>query len=111
MKRLIFCLFIAALLVGCVGQTMQSWVGHTQSELIAAWGPPTSRDFDGSGGTILIYNKSVNIGQQPGYIQPDNMGGYNYTAPQQQTYNKIRMFYVNSQGIIYAYKWQGLSLW
>ncbi len=98
------------LLASCaaVNKDMASWVGRHQSELIAEWGPPQSTASDGKGGTILMYRAYVNRGQTPGYIVPAGYGRYAYTAPQQQGYSRSRMFYVNSDGIIYAWRWQGL---
>jgi hypothetical protein len=94
-------------LSGCMGRindTMQSWIGHPQSELILKWGPPQSTASDGNGGSILIYGAYVNLGQTPGQIYANGA----YTAPQQQGYQRTRMFYVNSSGIIYNWRWQGL---
>jgi hypothetical protein len=34
---------------------MESWVGHDQNDLIAAWGPPQQILDDGNGGKILVY--------------------------------------------------------
>lgn len=100
---------IILVVAGCVSpsKTMQSWVGHHQSELIASWGPPQSTASDGAGGTILIYGSYVNLGQQPGQVY-GSYGNYYYTAPQQRGYQRTRMFYVNSSGIIYRWRWQGL---
>jgi hypothetical protein len=95
---------------GCVSpsETLQTWVGHHESELIASWGPPNSTASDGKGGKILIYQSYVNLGRTPGQIAPNTYGGYSYTAPQQQGYGRSRMFYVDSNGTIYSWRWQGL---
>jgi hypothetical protein len=109
-RHIIFAVALVFAVAGCVSpsQTMQTWVGHHQSELIASWGPPQSTASDGAGGTILIYGGYVNLGQQPGQIVNNGYGNYSYTAPQQQGYQRSRMFYVNSNGIIYSWRWQGL---
>lgn len=103
-------LLATLLLTGCasaINKKMESWLGHHQSELIQAWGPPQQTASDGRGGTILIYGSYVNLGQTPGTVQP-NGAGVQYTYPQQQGYKRTRMFYVNQKGIIYSYRWQGL---
>ncbi len=105
-------LFAFLLLVGgCASQVnrvMESWVGKHQSDLILAWGPPQQTASDGKGGSILIYGSYVNLGQQPGRATTDLFGNVTYTAPQQQGYQRTRMFYVDSSGYIYAWRWQGL---
>jgi hypothetical protein len=96
---------------GCAGRVdrqMGSWVGHHQSELIRAWGPPNQTASDGDGGTILIYGSYVNLGQTPGTATVSPYGKVRYTAPQQQGYSRTRMFYVDRSGRIYAYRWKGL---
>jgi hypothetical protein len=100
-------LAIAIALNGCAtrnNNTMQSWVGRHQSELILAWGPPDRTTSDGNGGSILIYGHYVDLGQTSGQVY----GNGSYTAPQQQGYQRTRMFYVNSAGVIYSWRWQGL---
>lgn len=109
-----FYLFLLVLTIfssGCATQTnekMQSWLGHHQSELIASWGPPQKTASDGKGGTILIYESYVNLGQNPGRATTDYYGNITYTAPQQRGYNRARMFYVNPEGKIYSWRWRGL---
>jgi len=101
----------AVMLPGCAAQInsrMNSWVGHHQSELIQAWGPPQQTTSDGNGGTVLIYGEYVNLGQSPGQVYTDAWGNVRYTNPQQNGYSRTRMFYVNSEGVIYSWRWQGL---
>lgn len=102
-------LVVCSILVfGCasVSKTMDSWVGSHQSQLIQSWGPPNQVVSDGAGGSVLIYSSYVNLGQTPGTI---NQWGYTttYTAPQNRGYERTRMFYVDSKGIIYSWRWQG----
>jgi hypothetical protein len=87
---------------------MKSYVGHPKSELYLRWGPPTSVTSDGNGGEILIYESYVSQGQIPGSAYNNGYGGVSYTAPQQRGYTKTRMFYVDKDGIIYTFSWQGL---
>jgi hypothetical protein len=107
----IILVFAVVLAGGCasrINNTMQSWVGHHQSDLIASWGPPQSTASDGKGGTILIYQSYVNLGQTPGQVTATGYGNYYYTAPQQNGYGRSRMFYVDENGIIYSWHWKGL---
>jgi len=96
---------------GCastINKTMDSWIGHHQSELIQSWGPPTQTAPDGKGGSILIYGSYVDLGQTPGRASVDPYGNVRYTAPEQRGYSRTRMFYVDQNGIIYYWRWQGL---
>lgn len=116
MKRLraSFVTFLAAAILftsGCAAQVnkvMESWVGKHQSDLILSWGPPRQTASDGKGGSILVYGNYVNLGQTPGRATADYYGNVTYTAPQQQGYQRTRMFYVDENGYIYAWRWQGL---
>ena len=87
---------------------MASWVGHSKQELYQSMGPPNNVTSDGGSGEILIYQTYVNMGQQPGQVYNNGYGGVNYTTPQNSGYTRSRMFYVNSNGVIYSWRWQGL---
>ena len=100
---IIFCIFSSS----CASKIMAKWVGHDQSELYQAMGPPTRITSDGSNGQILIYESYVNMGQDPGEIYQSG-SKLKYTAPQQQGYLRTRMYYVNVQKKIYSWRWQGL---
>ena len=81
---------------GCasrVNEVMQSWVGKHQSDLIQAWGPRQQTASDGKGGSILIYNSYVNLGQTPDQATSYSTGYATYTTPQQQGYQRTRMFF------------------
>ena len=96
---------------GCaaqVNQTMGTWIGHHQSEVIQAWGPPIETTPDGSGGTIMIYSEQVELPQTPGKAYADPWSGaVRYTNPKTNGYTRTRMFYVNSAGVVYHWRWQG----
>ena len=96
---------------GCFSQqitdTMKSWEGSHYSQLLQSWGPPTQTSEDGLGGQILVYMYDRNLGQIPGRAWKDNYGVVHYTAPQGNNYTATRMFYVNKDGIIYSWRWQG----
>jgi len=106
---LLFLSFLALALTQCVSPSkiMQTWVGSTKAQLYQSWGPPTRVTDDGQGGEILIYEYNVNLGQQPGQVYRNYDGTIGYTSPQQRGYVKTRMFYVNSNGVIYNWRWQG----
>jgi len=93
---------------GSINKTMQSWEGHHKSELYQKWGPPTRTTDDGLGGEILIYETWINTGQTAGQVYQNPNGSIGYTAPKQNGYLRTRMFYVNKNGIIYSWRWQGL---
>jgi hypothetical protein len=90
-----------------VTRIMDSWVGHYESELLAAWGPPTSTGPDGKGGKAITYESLKGIwgNEKDKHI----VGGAHYsTKPRQEGYAATRIFYVNEEGIIYSWKWSGL---
>jgi hypothetical protein len=41
------------------GQTQSSWIGRNMDDVLAKWGSPSSREPDGRGGAILVYEKTV----------------------------------------------------
>ena len=103
---------LVILLVGCAffnpSKVMRSWVGSHYSQLMLNWGPPTRSSPDGLGGQILVYEFDRNFGQIPGRAERQPDGSVTYTAPESVSWVAKRMFWVNSQGIIYAWRWQGL---
>ena len=113
----------ALMLGGCaakINETMNSWTGSHISEVIQSWGPASRTSPDGKGGTIYIWETYVDLGTSPGTHSqsiycPPSLGGYTscqgtgtYTQPQQQGWNRVRMFYTDQNGIIYTWRWQGL---
>lgn len=121
MKRplLIAATLILILSVGCaskkISANMASWMGADQSRLILSWGPPDKTDSDGKGGQVLTWlrdrgNKSTTsttyntgvkgLGGEDIIVTNTSGGGKREPA--------TRMFWVNEDGIIYNWKWQGL---
>lgn len=115
------CVLLAA--AGCanVRAVMDSWVGHHQSELILSWGPPQAVYSDGKDGTILVYSQE-RTWTTPG--RADTRGGptvvygnrniarswratTTYTPPRTHSYTVSRMFYVDPEGRIYAWRCKG----
>lgn len=86
-----------------IDEVMNSWLGSTKEELLLQWGPPYSKYPDGKGGTIWTYQE---IRQTAGSAYTNKYGYTTYRAPQQ--YNVVRQFFINAEGIIYAYRWQGI---
>jgi len=92
---------------------LNSWLGHTEHELIVAWGPPTKVDDDGAGGKVLTYvitDTYVNPFGRNAYYSTDANGNVVYhpatNAP--QTDLKVRRFYVDPSGRIYRWWYQGI---
>ena len=111
MKRFAFISLALSFSIGCASlspsKNMQSWVGAHQSKLILSWGPPTRTASDGAYGTILIYEYDRNMGQIPGRATVNSDGSVSYTAPQSNHYVASRMFWVNAEGTIYNWRWNG----
>ena len=97
---------------------MESWDGKHVSKLIKGWGPPQQVVPDGRGGKIYIWSRHVKIPLSKGSTQKrgtiSKIGDtyyYEETAkkrpPQDIEYDRVRMFWVNCQGIIYHWRWKG----
>lgn len=117
-------LVIVVALAGCasISETMETWVGHHQSDLIASWGPPQQVLDDGQGGKILVYTE-IRSFTAPGSATTTVTGstyGYGNTAygratgyttynpPQTTSYDASRTFWVDQNGRIYRWSWKGL---
>lgn len=135
MKSILICIVFAILLVGCASpdKVMQSYLDHHYSELVANWGPPHEKMSDGKDGEIwtYYYNRQYTT---PGYANTSISGNANsygnvyrnpygasysgnstvygnatttYTPPQVHNVSSRRTFFVNGEGMIYRYAWQG----
>jgi len=96
-------------LIGCsatkklsLKETMDSWLGHSKTELIESWGPPTSSYNIGDGNEVLTFLQEWQIDGKTYY---DRYNRLQYKAPQKR-YCK-RMIYVNKYGKIYRWKTEG----
>lgn len=105
-----FIVLISVLLFSCasiqaqqIDKAMKSWLGASQDELLLEWGPPTYTTSDLKGGTIWVYEFQR---QTTGTAYTTQYGYTYYNAPVQ--YKAVRQFFIDSNGIIYAYRWQGL---
>ena len=111
MRRAVLGVLIVVCLAGCASLTpskaMQSWVGQQYGDMMLKWGPPTRTAPDGRGGQIVIYEYNRDMGQTPGRAVRNPDGSVSYTAPQSNGYVATRMFWVNADGVIYNWRWQG----
>ena len=94
---------------------MESWIGAPVTRLILSWGPPQRVVSDGGDGKIYIWTEPVDIELVPGSIKREGTYGHGRYSeeirvepPVDIKYNRVRMFWVNSRGIIYHGKWKGL---
>jgi hypothetical protein len=118
-------LLVALLCVGCggcagkVNKTMQSWMGHTVVDLVAAWGPPDAVIPDGKGGRLLIYRRDQSI-TIPGSATTTGTATRvtdelwrietrTRTTPDETfTRSRHRTFGVDARGRIYSWSWKGV---
>jgi hypothetical protein len=84
---------------------MQWWVGHSQSDLTAKWGPPHYTTYDSDGGTVLIYEFFDGAG--PSINLTDS--GSTLTSTSGSLASRMRMFFLNPRGVIYKVSWNGLD--
>lgn len=109
MKFTKVCLWIAFVIIvnGCTStkKVMDSYLGRTKSNLILNWGPPTNVANDGQGGEIYIYARKIHYQGSSGITTPTYGGGTYTSSPTPgNTFWNYKMFYVNSNGIIYHWK-------
>ena len=94
-------------------RVMNSWIGHSEDELIAHWGQPTGRYEDGKGGHILVYSGTRSYVVPGAYTSTSNFSGSNYTSSgvyspaQVQGYRAHRTFRI-IDGLVYSVAWKGL---
>lgn len=83
---------------------MDSWIGHSEHDLIVSYGPPTTSTSDGQNGKVLSYEKAETIGlRSPGYYAP----GAIYRSPDlytSHTETHYMQFFVKSTGEIYLWR-------
>lgn len=83
-----------------IRKIMDSWLGNTKHELIQKWGPPTSTSSDGAKGEVLTYSNRI---YTPGYYI--SMGSPNSSWMPGEDYYINRMMYVDSNGVIYSWRY------
>jgi hypothetical protein len=77
-----------------IEKSMQFWVGKTETQLVAKWGPPSNTYDLADGARELTYYY-----HHPNYYHSFYYGGYNWRSE--------RGFTVDSTGKIIAYRWDG----
>lgn len=83
MKQLIVLCLALQVCAGCAseakyGKRLDSWVGHTEDELVLSWGPPTQR-YPLKDGHLLVYSNSATgpvVYQQVGWAVMGNQATY-----------------------------------
>lgn len=103
--KIFCCLVIFLAACASPGDLMQSWVGRTKADLIAAWGAPVHVEPDGKGGEILTFRKRVFPSQGPVYMNNSIGGGYTYVVNQEAANQRLRQFLVDQNGTIYSWRW------
>jgi hypothetical protein len=125
-------LVVIALFTGCassassVNNLMQSWVGHTSTELMAGWGPPTQIIDNPAGGKAFVYCSRDEWTSPGSPGTPAALGTSSYTDEKgfhmasmeiegarafpslSTTSYRTRTFFVNEKGIITSWSWQGV---
>ncbi len=105
-----------------ISETMASWLNNHYSQLLASWGPPQQVFDDGLGGRILNYtmnrqfyfpgtsqtNTTARVTSYDNYIWGSATSRTVYNPARIYGYTAYRMFWINKNGIIYNWKWQGL---
>ncbi len=86
--------------VSRVSEYTNQYVGQNHNYIVQRWGPPTRQTSDGAGGTILIYENSV----QKSNAVADNVnpiaGTYN-PAVLTQTFTSYANFFIGDDSICY----------
>jgi len=89
-----------------ISEKMASFKGEHKSTLILEWGPPTDISTDGKDGEVYIY--SSERGGANHSTKYDSSSNSYKTTSRDNSYTAKRMFYIDKEGIIYHYKWEGL---
>ena len=79
-------------------EVMNAWKGRNISEVIQSWGPETRTSSDGKGGVIYTW---ITTWSTIAYVDT----GGTYQPPRNLSCRQS--FYVNRNGIIYSWQWEG----
>ena len=65
MKKIVYLLIFSVVISGCATtagykKVVNSWVGHSELELIRSWGAP-QQTYESGGSKFLVYNSSRNV--------------------------------------------------
>lgn len=116
-------LILCGTFVGCGTPThkiMNSWKGNHVSSLIRSWGPPDYVTSDEKGGKVYIWERNINLPLTDARSETKGTITYSpyrneYTIKSNTVYTdaivlkgkKVRMFWVDQNGIIYGWKAEG----
>lgn len=86
--------------------SMKSWIGKSETELVAKWGPPsnTYKLPDGSRELTYVYRHTSS---SPGYAWRDYWGNLHFSRPRRNQSKIERGFTIDQSGTIMAYRWDG----
>lgn len=89
-----------------IEKAMKSWIGKSETELVAKWGPPSNvyKMTDGSKELTYIYRHNYN---SPGYAWQDYWGNVHFSRPMNTQIRTERGFTIDNTGTIMAYRWDG----
>ena len=116
-KNYFFLVIAAALLLSSCGPSLEeqraeidaslkSWVGKSETELVAKWGAPTKsyKTMDGSRELTYIYTHTSN---SPGMMWRDYWGNLHYSHPVRNQSKTERSFTIDPSGTVIEYHWVG----
>jgi hypothetical protein len=108
---LVLTIFFAVLLIASCGPTnhmspdekasLDEWIGKTRTDLIKFWGRPEKETPDGKGGEIITFDTSIVHPRPSTSLYNNGNRGLDNTASNNYVVTKSRVFYLNSQAIIY----------
>jgi hypothetical protein len=114
--RYIFCSLLALFLSSCgpsdaerreeINSSMKSWVGKSETELVARWGVPTKTYKTTDGSRELTYLNTY-TSSSPGYAWYDSWGRLHYSHPTRSQTRTERSFTIDPDGNVIAYHWVG----
>ncbi len=87
---------------------IRQWVGRSESELIAEWGPPARTERDRQGRRVLIYQwETERWEEEEGRMWTDGSGVTHWTPPRSRKVStvEVRRFVVDSNGQILSGSW------
>jgi len=89
-----------------IDKGMRSWVGKSETELVAKWGAPSKsyKTMDGSRELTYIY---AHTSSSPGYAWRDYWGNVHWSHPVKHQSKTERSFTVDQTGTVVAYHWDG----
>ena len=86
---------------------MNTWIGHSKSELLRTWGPAKNISSDGQGGEIYSFEKTMSFGQSAGQVYAGSSNNIYYTNPQNRVATRVYNFFIDKTGKIYTWQLSG----